>query len=544
MKNFNSIRNLGLMIILFVMTSLYSMKTYSQCQAGFTWTQTSNNVITFTNTSTGADSLTIYSWNFGDGGYSYSQNPVYTFNIPGTWYVCLTMSDSMNQLCNSTFCDSVVVTGTVICNMTATAYVNTLASCGNCADGNASVYPTGGMSPYSYLWSNGETTQTVSDLVPGAYTVCITDVNNCTACTSLTMDSCSLHAGYTWTQTISNTISFTNTSTGTNGNTIFQWDFGDANSSYVQSPTHFYSMPGTYYVCLYLSDSLNVLVCSSTFCDSVVVTGYPCNVAITATVTNATCSNCTDGSITTSETGGTSPYTYAWTPNVSTNSSATGLLPGYYTVCVTDSNGCSACATAIVSDSTNNNTCQANFLLYPDSTQAHTYWTYNLSVGPGQLTYLWSWGDQTYSYTQYPSHTYASAGVYTICLTISDTAAGCNNTYCVTDSLARTMNSMIYVNVIPQTSGIKQTEVLNSWSVYPNPVGDNMTIDYSLSSSSNIIINLYDVLGNKVRQIDANKQTIGAHTLSVNTSSLVEGIYLLQMNTGTKVYNRKISVIK
>src|ERR1035437_1648648 len=485
MKNFNSIRNSGLIILLILMSSLYSMKAYSQCQAGFTWAQTSNNVITFTNTSTGTDSLTSYQWNFGDGGYDYSQNPVYTFDIPGTWYVCLTIynNDSNQVNCSSTFCDSVTVTGVLICNLADSAYENNMASCSSCADGGAICYPIGGMGPYSYLWSNGETTQTVTDLAPGTYSVCITDINNCTACASVTIDSCSVHSGFTWNQTSSNTITFTNTSTGISFLTYYEWDFGDGNYDYSQSPVHFYSMPGTYYVCLFIGDSLNNGGCTSTYCDSVTVTGYPCNVSITTTVTNSSCSNCSDGSITTSVTGGTSPYTYNWTPNVSSSSSASGLLPGYYSVCVTDVNGCSACAFANVSDSSNNNTCQANFTLYPDSTQLHTYWAVNLSVGPPPLSYMWSWGDQTYSYTEYPSHTYSNAGVYTICLTITDSMAGCSNTYCVTDSFARSANAMIYVNVIPLASGIPSVQPLSNWSVYPNPVSDNMMIDYSLSSS-------------------------------------------------------------
>jgi hypothetical protein len=52
------------------------------------------------------------------------------------------------------------------------------------------------------------------------------------------------------------------------------------------------------------------------------------------------------------------------------------------------------------------------------------------------------------------------------------------------------------------------------------------------------------MLGNKIRQIENNKQTIGEHNVSINTSSLTEGIYLLQINTGNTVSNKKISVIK
>ena len=57
-------------------------------------------------------------------------------------------------------------------------------------------------------------------------------------------------------------------------------------------------------------------------------------------VSNASCSTCNDGAATVSSvTGGTPPYTYVW--NTGSNlQTATGLLPGLYTVLVIDANGC------------------------------------------------------------------------------------------------------------------------------------------------------------------------------------------------------------
>ncbi|GIR97726.1 MAG: hypothetical protein CM15mP101_00960 [Flavobacteriaceae bacterium] len=56
-------------------------------------------------------------------------------------------------------------------------------SCNGAADGSIDIEVTGGTKDenglYSYSWSNGETTQDISNLVPGTYTVTITDFNNC-----------------------------------------------------------------------------------------------------------------------------------------------------------------------------------------------------------------------------------------------------------------------------------------------------------------------------------------------------------------------------
>jgi hypothetical protein len=57
-------------------------------------------------------------------------------------------------------------------------------------------------------------------------------------------------------------------------------------------------------------------------------------------VNNATCSNSTNGSASVNVSGGTSPYSYAWSPAVSTTNSASGLAVGAYSVVVTDNKGC------------------------------------------------------------------------------------------------------------------------------------------------------------------------------------------------------------
>ena len=63
----------------------------------------------------------------------------------------------------------------------------TPASCFNCADGSADANPSGGNAPYSYSWSNGQTVQNVTGLLPASYSVCIIDANGCTSCDSITI---------------------------------------------------------------------------------------------------------------------------------------------------------------------------------------------------------------------------------------------------------------------------------------------------------------------------------------------------------------------
>ncbi|MBI2271400.1 MAG: SprB repeat-containing protein, partial [Bacteroidetes bacterium] len=53
--------------------------------------------------------------------------------------------------------------------------------------GSITATPSAGSTPYSYLWNNGQSNQTASGLIAGAYTITVTDANNCTAIESITI---------------------------------------------------------------------------------------------------------------------------------------------------------------------------------------------------------------------------------------------------------------------------------------------------------------------------------------------------------------------
>jgi len=83
---------------------------------------------------------------------------------------------------------SLVNTGTVgqpsAIVLTATSVSDTLSG----GVGTASVVATGGTSPYTYAWSDGQTADVATGLTPGTYTVTVTDGNNCTATETVTVD--------------------------------------------------------------------------------------------------------------------------------------------------------------------------------------------------------------------------------------------------------------------------------------------------------------------------------------------------------------------
>lgn len=86
----------------------------------------------------------------------------------------------------------------------------------------------------------------------------------------------------------------------------------------------------------------------------------------------------------------------------------------------------------ICGDPTGGN-CQAAFAAIPDSTDWLTIHFMDLSVTPNGTIDSWAWefGDGVTSSEQNPIHTYASAGVYTVCLTIEEESSNCENTFCM-----------------------------------------------------------------------------------------------------------------
>src|ERR1035437_7554465 len=113
-----------------------------------------------------------YSWSFGDPASGASnttttQNPSHTFSGAGTYTVTLIASGGA---CNppDTVTKIVTITSATVTPVNAT-----------CNGGSATVTTSGSLSPYTYAWSNGQTTSNATNLSPGNYTVTVTTPNSC-----------------------------------------------------------------------------------------------------------------------------------------------------------------------------------------------------------------------------------------------------------------------------------------------------------------------------------------------------------------------------
>jgi len=148
------------------------------------------------------------------------------------------------------------------------------ATC-NFPNGTATVSASGGSGTFSYLWSNGSTSPTVSGLAAGNYSVTVTDGSGCTSVNTVTVNNApnTIAASFTPDATSGTapvSITFTNNSTGA---ATYTWSFGDGNSSSVTTPGHTYTASGTYTVTLIATSAAG---CLDTAISVITVNAEPC----------------------------------------------------------------------------------------------------------------------------------------------------------------------------------------------------------------------------------------------------------------------------
>ena len=132
------------------------------------------------------DSIINVSCNGGNNGAIYTTATSGTIPLQYLWSNNFTADDITGLPANNY---TVTVTDVRGCTATAVANViepsalslsfsSTTANC-NLNNGSAQVTPSGGVSPYQILWSNGDTTSIIQNLFAGTYTATITDDNGC-----------------------------------------------------------------------------------------------------------------------------------------------------------------------------------------------------------------------------------------------------------------------------------------------------------------------------------------------------------------------------
>ena len=253
-----------------------------------------------------------YTYNWNTGGTNASIN-----NVGAGSYV-VSVTDAQQCLA----VQSVTLTNPAQMNVNI---ATTPATCGT-ANGTAAATVTGGNGNYSFTWSTGTSQQAISNLAGGSYTVTVIDGSGCTAVSTTQISSqsgpTSVLSPTDGTCQIAAQINVT--VLGGTAPYTFQW----SNGALTEDLTGIAA--GAYTVTITDANGCKNINNASVSDNSSV------NISFT---TNEPTQGQNNGSATVNPTGGTTPYSYAWSTG-STSQTASNLGAGSYTVTVTDNSGC------------------------------------------------------------------------------------------------------------------------------------------------------------------------------------------------------------
>ena len=411
-----------------------------------------------------------YVWYFGNGDSSASAQPLYTFSSNGSYQAMLVAKNSATCNGADTAYVNIDLGSSVQMNITA---VNTTC---NVNAGSASVQVTSGISPFTFLWSNGGTDSVMTNLASGNYSVTVTAADGCSATATVTVSSSN---GVTLSATSTNTTCGNNNGTASVTVTTgavpftFSWSSGANTASLNNLSSGNYSVT--------VSDFNG---CSATA--SVTVNTSSVSAAAITSDKSIMCSG--DSARVCAPPGYVS---YLWNTG-ETDSCITAKLAGNYYVTVTDNSNC---------------TVESNHV----SVNVHPLPPVSIVVNGdtlssfGAVTYQWIFNtvpipnatDSVYLVTQYGNYT----------LAITDTNG------CVALSLPV---------IISDVKELNESSVV----IFPNPSTDDFKIQISnLKIQQNFIAELFDVTGRKITE----KKIISAVT-EFDISDLMRAVYFLKVS--------------
>jgi gliding motility-associated-like protein len=223
-------------------------------------------------------------------------------------------------------------------------------SCFEFNDGSIDYTISGGSPGYVYVWSNGSTTEDISTLVAGTYTVTVTDINGCSIDTTITLVEPtpldislvpSVYAGGFNTTGCDPDGEIDLTIAGGSAGYVITWSNGETTEDIVNLTA------GTY-------DVTVVDINGCTITDQITLTAPDLFQSDLTSPTynggwNISCNGFIDGSINLDITGGTSPFLFQWS-NGSNSQNLSNLGAGEYSVIITDANGCLGFDTIVLTE--------------------------------------------------------------------------------------------------------------------------------------------------------------------------------------------------
>jgi len=441
------------------------------------------------------DTLT-YAWNFGDGSTATTANPSHSFTTAGTYTVTLTVTDDGTPALNSTDTITIIVTDA---NQAPTAVATSDITSGEVSlavqfTGDTSTDPDNGdVLTYTWDFGDGSTATTANPshtfTTAGTYTVTltvtddgtpalnstdtiaiiVTDANQAptaVASSDVTSGEASLNVQFT---------GDTSSDPDTADVLTFAWDFGDGSTATTANPAHTFINAGTYDVTLTVTDDGTPALSSSEVTLTITV-NTPANQAPIAVADNYSVIKGTNNNLfnviendsdpdgdpltVTLElfplngTATMSGNQVSYSPNI--NFVGTDQI-GYQ---ISDGNGGTDDGLITVTVSAPANQAPVAVASGPTSTTmgaVENFYADSSSDPDGDnLIYMWDFGDTTTSNLINPTHSYTTAGTYTVTLTVTD-----NGIPVLSDSEMLTINVTGASNQLPTVFAGNDQEVVS-----------------------------------------------------------------------------------
>lgn len=288
------------------------------------------------------------------------------------------------------------------------------------------------------------------------------------------------------------------------------WDFGDGNTSTEANPSHSYTTPGYYQVCLTSTNDCG----DNTNCQEVLAKMV---MQISTIVSDASCFGTNDGRLEVNVFGGLPGFTFEWdmNGNTLTGNPIENLAPGTYNLEVTDASGEVLQDTYTVSEPDELHV-EAN-VVNTSNGEANGSITLNISGGnSSSYSIVWSNGSTDATIDQ------LAAGDYSVLVT---DAKGC-----ITESI---------YTVEASTTNVNEIEFINTFKVYPNPADDKVYIDLELDKTVQMEIRVLSILGKVYQSSRVNDSIIRT---SIDVSAIPNGVYFIELKAEGKVSLKKLVV--
>jgi len=257
-------------------------------------------------------------------------------------------------------------------------------------------------------------------------------------------------------------------------------------------------------ITLTISDANN---CNATDANSI---NEPAVLAVSLTSTDISCIGDDNGSSTAVSTGGSTPYTYAWSNGNSTNS-VTGLSSGNIAVTISDVNGCSSNAGYVVNEPTaiTISTAATNA---SSSTAADGTATATANGGTGAFTYAWSNGAAT------ATSTGLATATYTVTATDSN---GC---------------SITASQLVDFSSTIIDLAAKLSFEVFPNPNKGSFVVN--MATAGDYTLSIKNILG----EVIYLRNTNNVLRKQISLKDIDSGVYFLTIRGDNFEQTKKVVI--